>query len=132
MDQAIVNEKFSVSERNRKFKHQVANWHTLDLPLRIFILVYPDPESWEEVKVPTDSFNTRHETQIYKCLAKDVARHSSSKENVEKLMIGFVESFDCHIKFLVNSFDVCKCLGTWDVHLDHWSWWSRNVFRLPS
>ena len=98
-------------------------------PLRVFVLVNSHPECWKEIKMPTDSLDSSHKTQIYKCFVEDIARHSCSKENVEKFMIRLVESFNSQIKFLVNPFDVRKCLCSRDVHLNHWSRWSRNIFR---
>lgn len=63
-------------------------------PLSVFIFVDSDPESWKEVEVPTNSFNTSHETQVHKRLTEDIARYSCSEEDVEELVIGLVESFN--------------------------------------
>lgn len=101
--------------------------------MSVFVLVDSDPEGWKEVKVPTNRFDPRHKTEIHEVLIEDVAGDSGSKEDIKELMVRLVESLHSHVKVLVNAFDVRKCLGSGDVHLNHRTRRSRDVLhaRLP-
>lgn len=79
--------------------------------------------------MPTDRFNPSHEAEIHERLVEYVASDGSSEENIEELVVRLVETLDGQIELLVDPFHVCKCLRTRDVHLNHWTRWSRNIFR---
>lgn len=77
--------------------------------------------------MPPDRLHSSHQAQIHKHLIEDVTCHSRSEEDIQELMIRLVESLDGQVEFLINSFDIRKCLRSWDVHLDHGTRWSRNI-----
>lgn len=78
--------------------------------------------------MPADSFNSSHETEIHERLVEDVASDCSSEENVEELVVRLVEPLHGHVKLLVDPFHVGECLRSRDVHLNHWTRRSRNIF----
>lgn len=129
MDQAIVDEKLGVS---KNVKIMQSTTLTIEpcatLPLSAFVLVDANPERWEEVEMPADSFNASHETEIHERFVEDVASDCGSEENVEKLVIRLVKPLHSHVKLLIDAFHVCKCLRAWDVHLNHGAGRSRNIF----
>lgn len=116
-------------EKILKTPLQCQSTKLLSSPLCVLVLVDSHPKGREEVEVPSNSFNSSHETQIYERFIEDVARHSCSKENIEELVVRLIEPLDSQIEFLVDPFDVRECLRAWYVHLNHGSRWAWDVLR---
>lgn len=131
MDHVVVDKDFCISKKTKKyFSSNCKRLNPcLSLPLCVFILTDSYPECWKPVEVPADCFHTSHKAQVHESFIKDIACDSCSEEDVEKLVIRLVESFHCQIEIFIDSFDVCKCLRSRDVHLNHWTRRSRNVLR---
>lgn len=130
MDQAVVYKQLGVA-KNSKTSFFNSSYFKFDaiLPLSAFVLIDADPECRKEVEMPTYSFNPSHETEIHESFVEDVAGDGSPEENVKELVVRLVEALDGQIKLLIDPFHVRKCLSSRDVHLDHWTRWSRNIFR---